>query len=126
MIDLNIGAFGQEAICLDTVPQFSAADPAVYLNDKELKKPTEDDVLHCLNLPSFDDIMSEEDAEKLLSYMTVPYLRLPLIVQFFATKDRVPVLLNRDIQAILENVLFEPRKWTSKIAPYDTLRLHCL
>jgi hypothetical protein len=38
---------------------------------------------------------SLQDAEKLLSFLTVPYMRIPLVVSFFASKDRVPHLLNR-------------------------------
>jgi len=32
-------------------------------------------VLHVKNLPSFDETMSQEDAEQLLTALTVPYLR---------------------------------------------------
>jgi hypothetical protein len=128
IIDLTVGGFEEEALCLDTANQFSAADASSYLTD--VPRPTEDDVLHLLNLPSFDEVMSEEDAEKLLSYMTVPYLRLPMIISFFATKDRVPLLLNRDIQGILEGVLFEPRRWITaltrpqmKVVPAEQIHL---
>ena len=40
--------------------------------------------LHTRNLPDFDGALSQRDSELLLSYLTVPYLRLPLVVSFFA------------------------------------------
>jgi hypothetical protein len=32
---------------------------------------SEDDVLHIKNLPSFDDCLGQQDAELLISYLTV-------------------------------------------------------
>ena len=37
--------------------------------------------------------LGQHDAELLLSYLTVPYLRVPLVVSFFATDDRIHSLL---------------------------------
>ena len=34
--------------------------------------------------------LGQHDAELLLSYLTVPYLRIPLVISFFATDDRAP------------------------------------
>jgi len=115
MIDINIELCGEEAACLDSLPIYSAADAGSYVTD--VVAPTEDDVLHSLVLPSFGDILSEEDAEQLLSYLTAPYIRLPLIISFFSTKDRIAVLLNRDVQNLVESVLFEPRRWVSAYEP---------
>lgn len=112
MIDINIEVCGEEAVCLDALPIYSAADASSYV--PEVHQPSEDDVLHALNLPSFDSILSEEDAELLLTYLTAPYIRIPLVVAFFSTKDRVAVLLNRDVQAMLESVLFEPRQFVTE------------
>ena len=54
---------------------------------------TEDDVLHIKNLPSFQDpsgdTMGQQDVELLVSYLTVPYLRLPLVLKFFCCEDRI-------------------------------------
>lgn len=49
---------------------------------------TEDDVLHIKNLPNFEDALGQRDSELLISYLTVPYLRLPLVLTFFSTEDR--------------------------------------
>lgn len=111
MVDLNVGGFNQPALIDDCKAIVSPADLEVYMED--VKWPTEDDVLHLKNVPNFDDTLSDEDSEQLLSYLTVPYLRVPLICKFFASKDRISTLLNRDLQKLVEAVIFEPRRWIS-------------
>eukprot|EP00939_MAST-03C_sp_MAST-3C-sp1_P001539 g1539.t1 len=69
----------------------------------------EDDVLHNLHLPSFDDQLSVENAERLLSYMTAPYLCVPMFLAFFAEKDLTGTLMNAKLRHLLESVLFEPK-----------------
>jgi hypothetical protein len=49
----------------------------------------------------------------LLCYLTVDYVRLPLIVGFFASRDRVTYLFNRQLQDLLRAVLFEAAPWVS-------------
>ncbi len=46
-------------------------------------------------------IPTAEDSEHLLSLLTVPYLRMPLVVEFFASKDRVSVMLDTEVQYLL-------------------------
>ena len=46
--------------------------------------PTEDDVLHADDLPTFNDTLSRVEAELLFSFLTVDYVRLPLLLNFFA------------------------------------------
>ena len=60
-------------------------------------------------LPRFDDTLSREESEMLLSYLTVDYTRIPLVLGFFASRDRATYLFNRDLQALLRAVLFEAR-----------------
>jgi Ca2+-binding EF-hand superfamily protein len=110
-VEINVASFGQPMLYLDNKPQASVADVQFYIPDQI--DPTEDDVLHLKNVPTFDDTLSAEDSEQLLSCLTVPYVRMPLVVAFFATKDRVSFLLNRDIQRIVEKVVFEPRTWVT-------------
>jgi hypothetical protein len=62
-------------------------------------------------LPLFDDYLSTEQAQYLFSYLTVPAMRIPLVLGFFATKDRVDLLQNRKLQALLSACLFEPGPW---------------
>jgi len=103
---------------LDRTEVASAANIRTYLtafkNRAETESPSEDDVLHELTLPDFSDRLSEEDSEKLLSYLTVPYLRLPLVMSFFSSKDHVNLLLSKDLQNVLQSVIFEPGNWISK------------
>ncbi|CUF98849.1 Hypothetical protein, putative, partial [Bodo saltans] len=63
-------------------------------------------------MPSFG-ILGQRDVELLLSYLTTPYLRIPLILRFFATEDRVSALLDSSICTLLHGVLFEPGRFLS-------------
>ena len=49
-----------------------------------------------------------KDSELLISYLTVPYLRIPLVLSLFATEDRLHSLRSPELQALLDSVLFEP------------------
>ena len=91
----------------------SRADPSEYT------KPTvvegEDDILHQWELPDFGELdvgsakaLGQHDSELLLSYLCVPYLRVPLVVSFFASDDRIHSLQVPKLQALLEAALFEP------------------
>lgn len=72
---------------------------------------TEDDVLHIQNLPTFEEAIGQQDSELLLSYLTVPYLRIPLVLSFFASEDRIHALRSKDLQAVVDSVVFEPGKY---------------
>ena len=74
---------------------------------------TEDDVLHVKNLPSFGDNLGQADCELFLSYMTVPYLRIPLVLALFSTEDRVHSLKSEDLQVAVDAVIFEPGSYIS-------------
>ncbi|KAJ8602501.1 hypothetical protein CTAYLR_001253 [Chrysophaeum taylorii] len=52
--------------------------------------------------------LGQRDAELLLSYLTVPYLRIPLVLTFFASDDRVHKLESPMLRGVLDAVLFEP------------------
>ena len=51
----------------------------------EIEMPTEDDVLHADDLPTFNDTLSREEAE-LFFFLTVDYVRLPLLLNFLQIK----------------------------------------
>ena len=53
---------------------------------------TEDDILHVPNLENFGGVLSPSESETLFSILTVPYLRIPMILAFFATEERVHAL----------------------------------
>ncbi|RHY98210.1 hypothetical protein DYB35_004616 [Aphanomyces astaci] len=77
---------------------------------------TEDDVLHTDTLPLFQGTLSSEESEYLLGYLTVPYTRIPLVLNFFASRDRVMYLFNPSLQALLRAVLFEGSDWVYRDA----------
>lgn len=74
---------------------------------------TEDDILHLRNLPTFDDSLTASDAELLLSFLTEPYLRIPLVLSFFATEDRIHALKHPRLRTLLDAVLWEPGHFSS-------------
>lgn len=87
-------------------PEFFIPAPAVR---------TEDDVIYRPTLPDFSDshgqILNQRDSELLFSYLTVPYIRLPLLLAFFSSEDRVHKLQSPQLRNILDSVLFEPGKY---------------
>ena len=82
----------------------SAANPSVLAGEHV---ETEDDILHLKSVPTFDGALRERDSELLLQYLTAPYLRIPLILQFFASPDRITALRVITIQNVLDACLFE-------------------
>eukprot|EP00808_Paulinella_micropora_P006835 g75373.t1 len=128
----------------------STARPSIHLKGMTIK--TEDDLLHCPNLPNFAPdppknltdqeakagldglspadvdfntvarpkqaetntyVLGQRDSELLLSYLTVPYMRLPLVLSFFATEDRVHKLASTKLRRILDACIFEPGRYLS-------------
>ncbi len=65
---------------------------------------TEDDILHLRELPDFDKQLGQRDSELLLSALTVPYLRIPIVVSFFATEDRIHALKSPTLRSLLDSV----------------------
>ena len=53
---------------------------------------TEEDVLHLSTLPTFDGLLRPSESELLLTYLTAPYLRIPLVLRHFADPQRVRAL----------------------------------
>ena len=98
-----------------------------FFNQKHSKeiilKISEVDVLRLEVLPTFDNNLSEEESLQLLSLLTVPYLNIPLILNFFAN-DLIGSLLNPKLQQILEYSLFEPRNYLSHINYFDIVPLN--
>ena len=69
----------------------STATPSFYVPLPPIK--TEDDVIYRPNLPTFEgqfgQVLNQRDSELLISYLTVPYMRIPLLLSFFSTEDRI-------------------------------------
>jgi len=89
----------------------SAATPALLIDADIGAIETEDDILHIKNLPSFGDVIGQHDSELLLSYLTVPYMRIPLVLTFFSTEDRIHALRSTELQKVLDSALFEPGRY---------------
>ena len=69
----------------------------------------EDDILHIVDLPDFGELdvasaraLGQHDSELLLSYLTVPYLRIPLLLEFFGSGDRVWALQSDQLPKLLD------------------------
>ena len=96
----------------------SSADPsALYKSEmgEEIRIETEEDVLHLKSLPSFDGALRPREAELLFQYLTVPYLRVPLLLRFFSQPSRIHALGSPKLQAALDAALFEPGLWQSEM-----------
>ena len=76
---------------------------------------TEDDVIYRPNFPSFEDkfgqVLNQRDSELMISYLTVHYMRLPLLITFFSREDRIHKLQCLPLRQILDSVMFEPGKY---------------
>jgi hypothetical protein len=86
----------------------SQANPTIILGEKI---DTEDDVLHIRDLPNFDGTLGARDCELMLQYLTAPYIRIPLLLNFFSTETRLQALRNHELQEVLDAALFEPGAW---------------
>lgn len=105
----------------------SPADVARVAPDTSPKrggtKIGEDDVLFADDLPTFGGTLSKEESEAVLSYLTVPYVRIPLVVGFFSTRDRAAYLINTDLQALFSACLFEGGTWCRESQPIKEVPL---
>jgi thiol-disulfide isomerase/thioredoxin len=91
----------------------SLANPSLYTQPYFVE--SESDVLHQWDLPDFGSLevgqaraLGQQDSEMLLSFLTVPYMRVPLVVSFFSSDDRIHSLQSEKLQNILDATLFEP------------------
>lgn len=70
----------------------SLADPSHYTAPHKIDN--ESDLLHIKNLPDLDGVLNQRDSELFLSYLTVPYIRLPIRPPaFFCRGVREPCLM---------------------------------
>ena len=58
-------------------------------------------------------MLKPADSERFLSFLTAPYIRIPLILDFFANGDpgRLAALRSKVVQMIVDAALFEPGRW---------------
>ena len=88
--------------------QPSSADPAVLAG---ANLATEDDVLFLRHLPDFRGALRAGDVEYMLQVLLAPYLRIPLLLRFFADPVRTSALSQPELQQMLDAALFEPGEW---------------
>ena len=121
---LQVGAFGARALhCCPYATRSrvgrgsrrspSLASAAHLLGGSASDTLTEDDVLHVREMPNFGNRLRARDAELLLQYLLVPYLRIPLLVRFLADRGRLQALMAPQLQAVLDAAVFEPGPWRS-------------
>ena len=63
------------------------------------------------HLPDFGGTLRAADVELLLSYLLAPYLRVPLLLRFFAMPSHTQALSQLELQEVLDAALFEPGLW---------------
>jgi len=95
-------------IGLHKVPSPSDPSAIFKIPKKGDNQVTEDDILYLDPIFTFNDTLSEEDAEKFAEYLMVPYLSIPLVLSFFSD-NRVGTLLNNQFRNIFHHVLFQPK-----------------
>ncbi|CAJ1380920.1 unnamed protein product [Effrenium voratum] len=96
----------------------SQANPSLLAGSKV---QSEEDILALQSVPSFGALKASE-SELLLTYLVAPYLRIPLVLNFFWDKQRMTLLQEPQLQAILEATLFEPGPWLPhQEAPAETI-----
>lgn len=62
-------------------------------------------------LPNFGGKLNQSSSELLISYLTAPYLRIPLVLNFFATSEHIHALSQTKLQEVLDAIMFEPGAW---------------
>ena len=111
--DIAVKGFGdREVMYGEGLALYSPIDVSRLI---EVDHPTEDDVLHAKALPTFAGTMNTEESEVLLSCLTAPYVRIPLVLDFFASQDRHTYLFVQEVQEVLRAVLFEPGAYVSPV-----------
>ena len=94
--DVQVVGFGDRELRFGEGPIVqSPRDPSRLLG---IQHPSEDDVLHADHLPTFGEVLAPEEAEELMCYLTVDYIRIPLVLGFFASQDRAIYLFNTQLQ----------------------------
>lgn len=88
--DVSVDAFGGREIFFGEGPVVHSPTNVSLMLD--IPHPTEDDILHFDKLPTFGNTISREESELLLSYLTVDYLRIPLVVSFFSLPKIVLII----------------------------------
>ena len=95
----------------------SQADPGLLIGER---LRSEEDVLFVATskLKGFEGLSASE-AEQVLTMLLAPYLRIPLLLGFLGTTERVGALGDERLQGVLEAAVFEPGPWRSTECPRE-------
>jgi len=74
---------------------------------------SEVDIVHSADLPEISRHLPPRDTEDLLRFLTVPYLRVGLVLGFFASEERAPALTSSKVQELISACVFEPGPYSS-------------
>ena len=99
--DVRVLAFGDRELAFGEGPVVHSPASVSRLLGRPGVPISEDDVLHCDRLPTFGETLSRSESELLMSYLTVDYMRIPLVIGFFANSDRVTYLFDSGLQNLL-------------------------
>ncbi|KAF7457140.1 EF hand family protein [Cryptosporidium felis] len=77
----------------------------------------ESDILYIRNLPALSEQLQPEEIERILQYLTTPYLRIPLLLQFFSDENRINSLSSISVQHIIWMSILEPWQWSPPPRP---------
>ncbi|KAH8582661.1 very large low complexity [Cryptosporidium sp. chipmunk genotype I] len=72
----------------------------------------ESDILYLKSLPGLSDQLLPSEVERVLQYLTTPYLRIPLLLQFFSDENRINSLSSVSVQHIIWMSILEPWQWS--------------
>ena len=61
---------------------------------------TEEDILALQSVPCFGGSLKASESELLLTYLVAPYVRIPLVLNFFSDKQRMTLLQAPQLQAL--------------------------
>eukprot|EP01043_Picozoa_sp_COSAG02_P005120 COSAG02_NODE_137_length_34526_cov_94.448079_13_plen_4296_part_00 len=87
------------------------SDPRAYVT-VSAPQCSEEHILFCPALPTFDDYTSQEETELLLTGLTAPVMRIPLILSFFSA-DRASLLFHPNLRGLLRAALLQPFRCTT-------------
>eukprot|EP00756_Hemistasia_phaeocysticola_P039930 Hpha_TRINITY_DN16839_c0_g3::TRINITY_DN16839_c0_g3_i1::g.153821::m.153821 len=91
----------------------SHADPSLLVG---AEVETEEDVLFLQEkLPTFGGALRPGESELLLTMLTAPFLRIPLLLGFLCDRERMPVLADPAVQRVLDAALFEPSSFQTTL-----------
>ena len=115
--DFNIRGYGRK-LNWGSDKSILVESPTDVVRYARKQCPTEDDILWLEDEHLKDFVagaLSCEEAERLLGYLTVEYVRIPLVTSFFGEGDRAALLFAESVQKLFSATLLEQGRW----APLD-------